>query len=390
MEILFIAPHINPFDPPINGDTQRTQLLLKACATIAHVDIVCFQENVISNIKNVNVIYSHQLPHMEVKPRRIQKWITLICPWNIEAFFTISKSQAITIDNILQKKQYDFIVSRYLYRSISCGLWKYRHQLIIDFDDSLSFYFQQLYKSAKHISSKIRYCILKHESNLITHFAIKSIHHAFFSNSLYVKNEHASFLPNIPFYKDITCDNTKFSATEKNLLFVGQLDYEPNTDGINHFLKYVYTPLRTRIPNVKLLLVGKLNNDKLKKEWEKYPNVQVVGFVKDIQQAYDICRVAIVPIYSCGGTNIKLLEALQMNRACVATYNAAHGYGETFINKQDAYIVHNDTEFIDALEILLMNDDICAKIASNGHNTIKKYYSFNSFCSIVRNGISGK
>ena len=54
MNILFISSDVNPFGAISNGDSQRTRLLLQACARLGAVDFVTFRSGAVSDIDNVN------------------------------------------------------------------------------------------------------------------------------------------------------------------------------------------------------------------------------------------------------------------------------------------------------------------------------------------------
>ena len=70
-----------------------------------------------------------------------------------------------------------------------------------------------------------------------------------------------------------------------------------------------------------------------------------------------------MPIYSGAGTNIKVLEALQMGRACVVSREGTRGFTSTLQSGRDYYIASNDQEFADSVIRLLLNDDLCKEIA---------------------------
>lgn len=383
MKILFIS-QTNPFEEPKNGSAQRTILFLQALSKISNIDVIVFQDNCESNLPNVQVVFSHSIYNHIQKITKQEKWSVLLKLHNPQALFPINKEKEKIIDDIIRENKYDYIVTRYLTNALPWGLLKYRKKLIIDCDDSLSFYFQQLSINAKSASSHIRNKIASWEAPLITRLAISGMKHVFFSNKKDVHYGNASFLPNIPYYNNITpCEPVNFIIIPQRILFVGELDYEPNQIGISHFLDKIYIPLQKILPNVELQLVGRLKNDSLKEKWLQYHNVHITGFVEHLKNEYANSRVVIVPIYHCGGTNIKILEALQMGRACVCTSYAAKSFSDYFIHSQDIYSSKNDKLFIESLISLLTDESENRRISANGLTKIAQYFSQDSFNQIV-------
>lgn len=370
MRILFVSTHTNPLDPPVNGDSQRTRMLYEACKRIAEVDVVSFESQ----------------PNRARPLGRLKKWTALLPSSGITALFPVDSHREAVIDAAVAKGNYDCIVARYFYRAIPCGLWKYREKLVIDFDDALQFFFLNQITPTSAWTSKIRLKWAARRAKAITHHAVREMKASFFAEESVATANRGVFLPNIPYYPD-SCPDPDFEAKTKRILFVGQLEYRPNKEGLNHFLELVYLPLRERLPNVELRLVGVIKDETLRQRWQAYPGVMVTGFVEDLKQEYAQSHVAVVPIYHCGATNIKLLEALSMNRACVTTVEAYKKMHGQFKNGEDLCAAANDGEYLEMLTRLLTDEKENKRIAHYGKSTMDRYYSFEAFCEIVKNAI---
>ena len=135
MNILFISSDVNPFGAKSNGDSQRTRLLLQACARLGTVDLVTFRSGAVSDIDNVTVVYSGPVNDALPQKTRIAKWLSVM-PWGgMQSLFPIAKERERIIDDIVASGHYDLIVSRYLFRTLPCGLLKYGKRLVVDADD---------------------------------------------------------------------------------------------------------------------------------------------------------------------------------------------------------------------------------------------------------------
>ena len=368
MRILFVSSHINPLNTPFNGDAQRTRLLYEACKQIAEVDVISFEGQ----------------PDQAPPLGRWGKWTALLPFSKMTALFPVDPYKEAVIDEAINKKAYDYIVARYFYRAIPCGLWKYRKKLIVDFDDSLPFLFHNRLTPNALLTTRVRLHLTARKAKCISRKAVRNMHAAFFANEATAKANRGTFLPNIPFYR-VSCPDSDMRASVKRIVFVGQLDYKPNKEGLDHFLKYVYIPLRQRVPHMEMHIVGQVKDDNLRLRWQGYPGVTVTGFVDDLKQEYEQSHVVVVPIYHCGATNIKILEAMAMNRACVTTQEAYAPFSGHFMAGTDLYAAANDQEYVDTLAMLLTNDEVNQRVAHNGKSVMDHYYSFDAFCDIVKN-----
>lgn len=370
MKILFVSINTNPLAPSVNGDGQRTRLLYEACSQIADVEVLF-----LPGPPN-NVLYGNKL----------DKWKGLMPFSDVTSMFPVIREHEEIIDSAVQNNDYDYIVSRYFYRAIPCGLWKYRDKLVIDFDDALPFYYLNQIHPSSAWTTRIRLNLSARKANTVSRRAVKQLHAAFFAEETVASINKGVFLPNIPFYS-ANCPDVSLDAAHKRLVFVGQLDYRPNKEGMDHFLEQVYLPLADRLSNVEIHIVGLIKDKSLRERWQSYPGVTVTGFVDDLKKEYEQSQVVVVPIYHCGATNIKLLEAMAMNRACVTTIEAFEKMHGQFENGKDLCAASNDEEFVEMLVKLLTDEKENHRVAHNAKAIMEKYYSFDSFCQIVKNAI---
>ncbi|MBA3652980.1 MAG: glycosyltransferase [Actinobacteria bacterium] len=99
-------------------------------------------------------------------------------------------------------------------------------------------------------------------------------------------------------------------------LFVGS-DYEPNVDGIEWFLRTVWTRVQTRRPEARLLIVGN-RMERFAGRWSR-ESVEVVGHVPDVRPYFEASRIVVCPVFYGGGSPLKLLEAAAAARPVVTT-----------------------------------------------------------------------
>lgn len=382
MRILFVSTHINPLNSPDCGDAQRTQLLLRACTRVADVDLITFAGKSESMMDGVKVVYDKCIKIYEPKQGRLAKWARVLPVTGQKFLFPVNKKIESIVDEIIRLGDYDLIVSRYFHRTLLCGLWKYYEKLIVDFDDSPSSFFISQITESSSLSMKIRMHLAAKKAERISRKAIGKMRAAFFANPSHARAYKASYLPNIPYYES-SCSQADFNTQNRRIVFVGQLDYMPNRNGLDHFFEKIYPSLYSKIFGLEFHIIGLLRDKDVRDRWESYPGVVIRGFVDDLQKEYEEAHVVVVPVYQCGGTNIKLLEAMKMNRACVTTKAVIEKMDWNLDNGRAFYAADNDEEFVDYVVELLRNDQLNIKMAGNGKSEIERNYSFDAFCRRV-------
>ena len=103
MNILFIELHNNnPFSVTC-GSIQRSNLLIQACAQIAHVDVVVFNNDDVNlNIKNCDVIYCNDC-NKDRRSKLLEFWRKIYCLFGSGELYFEMKNKEIeqALDNII-------------------------------------------------------------------------------------------------------------------------------------------------------------------------------------------------------------------------------------------------------------------------------------------------
>lgn len=112
---------------------------------------------------------------------------------------------------------------------------------------------------------------------------------------------------------------------EEVLMSVGLMGYKPNSEGVDWFLKNVWLKVHERWPNLKYAIAGGGASLEKMTSWAKYPNVEPLGFVDDIDALYQKSIAVVAPILSGAGTCIKVVEAVVHGRMILCTQKATRG-----------------------------------------------------------------
>ena len=383
MRILFVSPKINPFDRNGYGSVQRSNLLLNACAQIAHVDVITFVDNVKSDIDNVSVLYSHALENEQVDPSRLKSICSLLTPWNAYSMFPKHNEAAKIVERYAEENTYDYIVVRYIPQVLYCGLMKFADKLIVDVDDDplevAKFTSKTAKRLRKRLFHKIQYPFLKLNITRI----LSKINYAFYANAEQAVYPNSCYLPNIPFHTIEGIELVNYSNVGNKLFFVGNLFYGPNSSGVDYFVKNIFPTVRAEVIDAEFHIGGKCPENFVD-EWNKIDGVKVLGFVPDLNVEYATSKLVVIPMYSGAGTNIKLLEAMQMMRPVVTTDCGIRGFKNHFKDGNDYLLANNDIDFANIIVTVLKDETLNCTLAKNASEVINKYYTKKEFNNIVQ------
>jgi sugar transferase (PEP-CTERM/EpsH1 system associated) len=100
--------------------------------------------------------------------------------------------------------------------------------------------------------------------------------------------------------------------------FVGAMDYRPNIDAATWFAREIWPRIRQRCPDAEFRIVGRKPAPEVQRLAE-LPGVTVTGQVPDVRPHLASATVAIAPLRLGRGIQNKVLEAMAMGKAIVAS-----------------------------------------------------------------------
>ena len=386
MNILFVSPSFNPLDGTGWGSTQRTNLLFEACTQLGHVDVISFVDGVTSSREDCTVLYSDSAPKARQKEGRVMKFLRMLTPLNPYAMFPKNKQCTEIVMDFIAQKHYDLIVCRYISEAMMCGLLDFADKLVIDVDDNPC----DVERTAARTSRTWRNRMYHRYRVAIIEKVVDKIQRAcrftFYANPVQAKYKNSAYLPNIPFY-EYDLPLVKYVQTTPRLLFVGNMSYGPNAQGVDKFVENAFPLIRKQIPNVELHLVGGCNQQAYLDKWSEIKEVKYMGFVEDLKDEYREARIVVVPIYGGAGTNIKVLEAMQMRRPCVTTTYGVRGFSEYFSDSKELLIAEDDMTFAEKVVALMNDEKHNHDIATKAYYAMKAHFSRKAFNEIVKQSL---
>ncbi len=114
-------------------------------------------------------------------------------------------------------------------------------------------------------------------------------------------------------------------AAKADLVFLGSMDWMPNTDGVDYFVREILPLIRKSLPQCTLAIVGRSPSAATRALAKRDPGIQVTGTVADVRPWLWGSKVSIVPLRIGGGTRLKIYESMAAGTATVSTAIGAEG-----------------------------------------------------------------
>lgn len=388
MKILFIANRF-PY-PPFRGDKLKIYNLAKELSKNHELHLITFAENkndfeLIKNIepyfKNIEVI---NLPKFK---SYINVLIGLLGKNPLQVNYFKSKMMKQQVDKLIQNENYDCIhvqhlrMAQYAEKHIS----NYR---ILDLPDAFSLYWQRRKKIKRNIFSKLLDSIeskrvYKYEKYILNQFNLNLVCSLEDQKHLIIEhqNNQVKLLPN-------GVDTSQFKPLNHDynhnhtLLFTGNMDYDPNVDGVIYFSEEILPVIKTKYPNIKFIIAGQRPIQKVLDLKIKYPEtIEVTGFVKDLSSMYNSASIVVAPLRFGAGTQNKVLEALAMGIPVVCSHIGFEGLG--IKSGEGAFMKINPREFAEQVIELLDNEQLRRETGEKGAQLIQSKFSWEHIAKIL-------
>ena len=147
-------------------------------------------------------------------------------------------------------------------------------------------------------------------------------------------------------------DPSELQKLKPFALFVGTMDYPPNSDAAAYFARDIFPLVRNVHPDLRFVIVGR-NPDRSVRELAKLPGVVVTGPVPDVFQYFRNAEVSVAPFRISQGFHNKIAESLAVGTPVVTTSRAMAGIG---LGEREGLFVADTTEDLAAKISAVLND----------------------------------
>jgi glycosyltransferase involved in cell wall biosynthesis len=162
-------------------------------------------------------------------------------------------------------------------------------------------------------------------------------------------------------------------STDPVLLFQGVMDWYPNRDAVEFFVRAILPQVRADCPDVKLIVAGRNPPNQFVKQFRSDRKIEFTGTVPDMRPYLAAATVVIVPLRLGGGTRIKILEACAASKPIVSTSVGAEGLD---LEPGKEIIVADDpAEFARSVVNLLQHPARSEAVARSARAAVVERYS---------------
>jgi glycosyltransferase involved in cell wall biosynthesis len=166
------------------------------------------------------------------------------------------------------------------------------------------------------------------------------------------------------------------AETPNSLIFVGTLSWYPNVDAVNYLLRDIWPRLEAALPATTLDIVGAGAPAALKELAARSAGVTLHGFVPEIRPMLERAALYVCPIRDGGGTKLKILDALAMEKCIIAHAVACEGIAVT--SERDVVFAETPDEFVTQIQRLLADPDRRRALGVAARRLAIAQYSFDA------------
>jgi glycosyltransferase involved in cell wall biosynthesis len=169
-------------------------------------------------------------------------------------------------------------------------------------------------------------------------------------------------------------------APEARALFVGDLGYQPTSQGLEWFLSQVWPIVRAAMPDAQLDVAGR-RAPAFVEQAHGRDGVTVHGFVDDPAPLFARAALTITPLLAGGGTRLKILESL--GRAVPAVSTTIGAFGVEWPADCGVRLVDDREEFATACVERLRDPSAFQADADRGRTFVAENYTWASISRAV-------
>lgn len=355
-------------DKPDQGDKIRLLHFINGLSKKHDVTLIHFGCSLIEDVKTI-AVSNNSL---------IGKFFGVLCnlhlPFTVASRIDVRMEKALT--TLVKDEEYDLAFIYQTKMSAYASVFS-KEKVVVDLTDAVSLYYGRMIKYAKWPMS----LLYRFEKFKMSRFERKLLMSGV--TCLVASETDACYLRKLAGHPKLYVvpngvDTSYFKSSNENkgsfdIVFVGNMAYPPNRDGVLFFYVQVFPIILKSCPKARLVVVGKnpppdilaLKEDRA---------VVITGQVADVRYYLADAAVVICPVRFGAGTRIKILEAMAMGRVVVSTTIGCEGLD--VISGEDILIADDANEMAEAVADLMYDREKARKIGLRAVETVKQKYDF--------------
>jgi GT2 family glycosyltransferase/glycosyltransferase involved in cell wall biosynthesis len=188
---------------------------------------------------------------------------------------------------------------------------------------------------------------------------------------IFSHNTNSAKIATCPWVVDIK-DTVPAFTDRKDIAFLGGFGHPPNKAAVLFFINQVMPILRYQLPDAKFRIYG----SNIPEELEKLATDDVIveGYIEDVADIYNTCRVFVAPLLTGAGIKGKVIDALAHGTPSVLTPIAAEG--TPLRHNLEVMIAETAQEWADAVTLLYTDQTVWENMSKAARQFASHEYSF--------------
>ncbi len=159
-----------------------------------------------------------------------------------------------------------------------------------------------------------------------------------------------------------------------NLIMASGMNWFPNRDAVLFMAESIWPLITNSNPNVSWTIVGASPPEQILELEQQDPRVKVTGFVDDVRPYLEEAEVYLCPMRDGGGTRLKILDALSMGKAIVATTMAIEGINVT--HNKNVLLADTPEDFAKQVARVINDHSLREELSQAAREYVIKHFSW--------------
>ncbi|MBO7651716.1 MAG: glycosyltransferase family 4 protein [Bacteroidales bacterium] len=302
-------------------------------------------------------------------------------PYNAERF--VNEAFAEKLKALLSEKQYDVVqleglylcpyietIRKYSSAKIALRAHNVEHEIwkrMVENEKSLP---KRLYKGI--IARRMRRFELSYINDYDLLVPITDRDADFFSENGNTKPVYVAQSGIEPESPLLSIDNSKADFT--TFSFLGALDWQPNIEGLEWFVRNVWNEYRKKHCGAKFRVAGR-NADKKFADFLISNGIDYLGELESVVDFYASGLIFVVPLMSGSGMRIKIVEAMSAGKVVITTSIGTEGIATE--NGRNIFIADSVADFLSCMEKVASDKVFCDEVSAKARDFVKNNYDNN-------------
>ena len=162
------------------------------------------------------------------------------------------------------------------------------------------------------------------------------------------------------------------SGREPRLVYLGNVGWHPNSEGLDWFVRRVWPLVRQCLPAARFDIGGAgLEPGSLPEGW-RVPGVSALGFIEHLEEFYDGAVAFLAPSLGGSGVQVKTLEAFRVGLPLVTTDMGARGL--RVAHALNALIATDERAFAENVVRVCQDDALQRRLREGGFTYLEEHH----------------